>query len=192
MENSFKITLNLFKRNCYFDASPRQQRRIREWLFLDIFFYINLFLKTFGLEIEQLQLKKLEGDMPTILGILPEEHSENQKKIEYKSFRKKIRINKSQSVDLNKDKQTSIMQTIRDKLNISVEKYGILIAELTKITTIKLPSTDRVYSFMKKINKFFKINKNTLGVYVDPLEKITYVLNKGNFFSIFSLFHNIY
>ncbi len=177
MEKSINIIIPLFKRICYFESSNRQKQRTRECLFLDILFYVNLYLKTFGLEIGEINLIKFEGLKPTE-GILPSDHTLEKKKIEYKKFFRKIKVTEESEV-FDANYKSMVMQTVRDKINLSFEKYGIIKSELKKLTKCQIPSSNKVVTFMKKMNQFFKIHKNELGVYVDPLEKLTFVLNKS-------------
>ena len=86
----FEIPLNLIRRTKYFDLSTRGKHTLKENLFLRIFFLINLYLKSIGLEIERLELKRFDGDLGEIND---EDVSEVIKKAQYRqSFRQKIQI----------------------------------------------------------------------------------------------------
>ena len=112
----FEIPLNLIRRTKYFDLSTRGKHTLKENLFLRIFFLINLYLKSIGLEIERLELKRFDGYLGEIND---EDVSEVIKKAQYRqNFRQKLQI-----IELNMDQKTIHMQAAKDSANLSRRTY---------------------------------------------------------------------
>ena len=174
----FEIPLNLIRRTKYFDLSTRGKHTLKENLFLRIFFLINLYLKSIGLEIERLELKRFDGD----LGELNDEDvSEVIKKAQYRqSFRQKIQIIDT-VVELNMDQKTIHMQAAKDSANLSRRTYTTFKNKLNHIIfekRSKLISEYKLNIFKIKMNKFYQLKRNSLGYFVDSFDKIKFTLTK--------------
>ena len=49
---------------------------------------------------------------------------------------------------------------------------------MNKLRNVKLPALWKLNSFKKKMDQFFTVLQNSMGYYVEPIEKITYVLTE--------------
>ena len=174
----FEIPLNLIRRTKYFDLSNRGKQILKENLFLRIFFLVNLYLKSIGLEIERLDLKRFDGDLGDIND---EDVSEAIKKNQYRqSFRQKIQIVDT-LVELNIEQKALHMQAAKDSANLSRRTYTIFKNKLNHIIfekRSKLLSENKLNTFKIKMNKFYQLKKNSLGYFVDSFEKIKFTLTK--------------
>jgi len=83
--NNFNLQLILRKRARYFNQERRNQNQIKENLFINLFFYIDIYIKTFGIQIESIQLKKYDG--PIKLNFEENELSNPVKKNMYHYFK---------------------------------------------------------------------------------------------------------
>ena len=150
----FEIPLNLIRRTKYFDLSNRGKQILKENLFLRIFFLVNLYLKSIGLEIERLYLKRFDGDLGDIND---EDVSEAIKKNQYRqSFRQKIQIVDT-LVELNIEQKALHMQAAKDSANLSRRTYTIFKNKLNHIIfekRSKLLSENKLNTFEIKIKKF--------------------------------------
>jgi hypothetical protein len=74
--------------------------------------------------------------------------------------------------------ETFITQMAKDAANMSEKGYINFRKEANKIQGMRLPPLNRLNTFKKKMNQFFKVHKNQYGAYVSPKDKIEFVLNK--------------
>ena len=144
------------------------------------FFYVNLFLNSYGLEISQIELKEYSRNI--LDGVTDEDISNSKKNQQYNQFKNKIFVRKlTGEAFLTSEQILNFVQSLKDKINLSKQKYNTFLVVIRKICRdIKFPGKSKLTTFEKKKSSFFRIKSNTLGFYVDVKEKITYVLNKSN------------
>ena len=73
------------------------------------------------------------------------------------------------------------MQAAKDCANLSRRTYTSFKNKINHIISekrSKLISEYKLNIFKNKMNKFIEIKRNSLGYYVDPLEKIKFTLTK--------------
>ena len=170
--SNFEIPIFLRKRMSYFNLKERAQHSVKENLYLKIFFFIEIYLKTFGLQISKIELKKFNG--PIVTHLNNDDLNENAKKQSYNLFKKKIAI--SEEIIDNVD-NILIQQTAKDKANLSNLAYSAYRNRLQGINC-KMFSAHKLNVFKKKMNQFFIIKSNRIGCFVDCKEKIEYTLKK--------------
>lgn len=170
--NFFEITIILRKRVKYFNLSSRAQHSVKEQLYFHVLFFIEIYLKTYGLEISKLELQKYDGEIFTNCN--EDQLSKEVKKQSYSSFKKKFKINETNEID-----HVLIQQTAKDKANLSDKTYSAFRKRINKSNDkFKLLSINKLNIFKKKLNQFFKIEQNILGCYVDAFDKIKFTLKK--------------
>jgi len=103
--NFFEITLNLRKRILYSKCNSKFKHQVKFNIYAKIIFFFNLYLNSFGLQIEKIELSKFTKEIKieyddTNLSI-------EQKKICYKYFKNKFIINDNEYQNLN-DRKDSI------------------------------------------------------------------------------------
>jgi hypothetical protein len=177
----FDITLNLRKRINYFNLGESAKFKIKQSIYTNILFYINIYLKTYGLQIEKLVLS--ENRDPVKVDYDADELNIGTRKENYDSFKKKlIIINSSENQDnsdLKKLSRTFKHQKAKEIANLSNESYRLFRKTVYDKTNCKLVSVDKLNVFKKRfLNTFFKTNKNNSGFYVEILQKIEFVLKK--------------
>jgi hypothetical protein len=168
------VNLSLRRRVRYFNLlSSRARRLVKENIYLTIFFFVEIYLKTYGLEIKEIHLKEFNEDIIT-------DYDENDlnlqsKKNAYREFKKKIKISND---DLVRDPDLVIEKTAvaRELTNLSENSYRQL--KLNFKSFVKLAPLYKLNIFKKKLNQFFQIQSNRYGVYIDAKFKIEFVLKK--------------
>lgn len=171
--NYFDIPITLRKRTKYFDLKDRKSERRN--LYLNVFFFIELYLKTFGLEFSKLELKRYDGEILY-------KYDDNQvdyeaKKKAYAIFTKKYTIVETKK-EVDENNCILNQQIARDQTNLSARAYDAFRKHLNINTGLKLFTVNKLNVFKKKMNQFFPIKTNSLGVYVDCRDKITFTLKK--------------
>ena len=61
----FEIQLALRKRVKFFNLRERAQHAVKENLYLKLFFFVEIYLKTFGLQISKIEITKYNGPILT-------------------------------------------------------------------------------------------------------------------------------
>ena len=115
------VNLSLRRRVRFFNLlSSRARRLVKENIYLTIFFFVEIYLKTYGLEIKEIHLKEFNEDIIT-------DYDENDlnlqsKKNAYREFKKKIKISND---DLVRDPDLVIEKTAvaRELTNLSENSY---------------------------------------------------------------------
>ena len=92
---------------------------------------------------------------------------------ETNDLRKKIVIQKEFIVH----NEAFVAQKAKDEISMSEKKYISFRNNMKKLRA-NLPSLYKMNSFKTKMNKFYTILQNSMGYYVEPIEKLTYVLTK--------------
>ena len=90
------------------------------------------------------------------------------------------------------DELPLIIQEAKDRANMSEKNYIRFRKTCSKINSFKLPSLFKLNEFKFRLNKFFTIIKNEFGFYVEPDEKIKWILNKLYHKENFKLKNNIF
>ena len=172
------LLLRFIQRQKYFQlCSNSRDKLMRKNIFLEVFYYLELFLKTFGLQFNKIELVECNDNLANIIDRI--QSTEANKKLQYEIFKKKLVI--QQSYDSNPictDNELFILQGARDHANMSEIAYTKYNREISKITKTKPRPFKKVNVFKKKMNLFFPIIHNTLGIYVNAEEKIKYVIKK--------------
>lgn len=153
--------------------SKRSQNRIKKQLFSQIFYFIELYLHSFGLKINKLEL--IESNEPN------ENVQTDKETIDraYLDFRKKFSIDTLENENLNPDSHLMILQSARDEANMSAIGYCRFRNKINQILgSYKLKSIQKVNLFKFKLNRFFDIYNNDLGCYVNTKNKIDFTLKK--------------
>jgi len=170
--NFFEITLNLRKRILYSKCNSKFKHQVKFNIYAKIIFFFNLYLNSFGLQIEKIELSKFTKEIKieyddTNLSI-------EQKKICYKYFKNKFIINDNEYQNLNDRIYTH--QKALDKSNISNTAYGQFRKIMFNNFNNNLLSLNKILIMRKTMNNFFSIKKNDYGCFVDCSSKINFVL----------------
>ena len=146
----FELNLKIRKREKFFDlVSNHSRTRIKKMLFMDYLFYLNIFLKSFGFEINKIELKESNNDYEQI-GLT------NEAKLhEYHNFHKIFQIKKSFSGEKTEEEELFIIQSARDLSNLSEKAYKLLKTNIHSISQQKLKSLNKINSFKKKNQSIF-------------------------------------
>ena len=170
------IPLKIIKRVKYFDFVNETSRcRIKADFIKKIFIYLNIFFNSFGLDLHKIELKEQ---------VIGEETS-------VEKLQRIFTIKKSYE-NLEKDELPLIIQEAKDKANMSEKNYIRFRKACSKINNLKFPSLFKLNEFKFKLNKFFTIIKNEFGFYVEPEEKIKWILNKVYHKENFKIKNNIF
>jgi hypothetical protein len=167
----FNINLMLRERVKYFNLGKRAQYYVKKNLFFSLFFFLELYLKTFGLQLNYIELVPFNEEAQTEFD--EEEFNNDAKTIAYQLFSKKLKILSADT----RDNELTILQNAKDKANLSFLAYRALRIKL-KYININILSGKRLDSFKFKLNLFFPIYSNSLGCYVSAQEKIRFVIRK--------------
>jgi len=167
----FNINLMLRARMKYFNLSKRAQFYVKKNLFFSLFFFLELYLKTFGLQFKYIELVPFNEEAQTEFD--EEEFNAEAKTAAFKIFQKKIKISNidTRAIEL------AILQNAKDKANLSFCAYRAFRIKL-KYININILSAKKLDSFKKKLNLFFPIFSNSLGCYVSAQDKIRFVIRK--------------
>ena len=158
----FEIPLKIIKRVRYFDYVKETSRcRIKADFVKNIFVYLNIFFNSFGLAFHKIELK---------------EHSFNETS-RSENIHQIISIKKENN-DSDDVKLPFIIQEARDRSNMSEKNYIRFRNACPKIKNFKMPSLFRLNEFKFKLNNFFSIKNNEFGFFVEPEEKIKWLLEK--------------
>ena len=109
---------------------------------------------------------------------------QNTLKIKCKKFYRILKVNNSyHGPSGNPDNDLMKIQGIKDKTNQSNESYGLFRNAINDLLrqakqNYKLASKKKMNSFKLKLNKFYDINTNRFGCYVNVKEKIYFTLKK--------------
>ena len=167
------LNLPLRRRIKYFNLLTRARQLVRENIYLTLFFFVELYLKTFGLEIKEIHLKQYDGEVKT-------DYEENDlnlqsKKNAYREFKKKIKISNDDLVLENDTiiENTAIARELTNLSEVSYKRFRLKIKSF-----VQIPPLYKINIFKKKLNQFFKIYTNRYGVYVDSKFKIEFTLKK--------------
>ena len=154
-----EIILKLRKRLKHFGTGERNNYKNEDIFFYQIFLPLNIFFKNFGLEINRIELKEYNSAL--------------RQGGETNDLRKKIVIQKEFIVH----NEAFVAQKAKDEISMSEKKYISFRNNMKKLRA-NLPSLYKMNSFKTKMNKFYTILQNSMGYYVEPIEKLTYVLTK--------------
>lgn len=169
----FEIPLNVIQRTFFFLLSKRSRDRIKKQLFSSIFFFIDIYLNSFGLKIKKLELVESNEN---INNIQTDKASIDRK---YKNFKKIFLFENSENDNDNPERQLMLLQNARDEGNMSAVSYSRFRNRINRILgSYKLKHIKKVDLFKYKFNKFFKIYSNDFGCYVNARDKIDFTLTK--------------
>jgi hypothetical protein len=167
----FNINLMLRERIKYFNLRRKAQYNVKKNLFFSLFFFLELYLKTFGLQFKYVELVPFNEEAQTEFD--EDEFNAEAKTAAFKIFLKKIKIT---NFDTRAD-DLAILQSAKDKANLSYLAYRAFRIKL-KYVNINILSAKKLDSFKKKLNLFFPIFSNSLGCYVSAQGKIRFVIRK--------------
>ena len=183
----FEIGLHFRKRGSFFNLTDSSKIKIKYNIYIEILFYLNLFLKTYGLQIERLVLSQCNDAVKV-------DYDENDLSIEvkkesYNIFKKKFtilnnaqindRISVKKETELQKLQRTFKHQKAKEIANLSNKSYRLFRKQVYDKANCKLISLDKLNIFKKRfLNAFFKTDKNKSGFYVYCIQKIEFVLKK--------------
>ena len=158
----FEIPLKIIKRVRYFDYANETSRcRIKTDFIKNILVYLNIFFNSFGLALHKIELK---------------EHTSNETaSIEKIHQMLSIKRDHNNSDDI---KLPLVIQEAKDRSNMSEKNYIRFRNACSKIKDFKMPALFRLNELKFKLNNFFSINKNEFGYFVEPEEKIKWLLEK--------------
>ena len=153
------IALRLRKRKTFFQTELRNREKLIQIICFTLLFPMNIFLKSLGLQIHKVELKKHEIGEPTI--------SRNE-------FRKKLIIQDSfATIDI----PDYVCQEATDTANMSERKYNKFRKIVNKLGG-RMASMYSKNLLKSQMDDFYTILPNSLGFYVKPIEKVNYVLTK--------------
>ena len=166
--NKLNLKLALKKRKKFFSLSRRQRDRVKGELY-QLFLKISCVLQSYGLEFNQIELNESNQNSPSML---QDHNAENY-------IKKKITIERWRTTtNLSKSELSLIGQRAKDRNNLSDRVYSRFTADMNTISKNKLPTLYRINTFKQKMNKFYTIHRNIFGFFVEPIEKIRFVLSK--------------
>ena len=143
-------------------------------------FFFELLLNTDGLTISSIELKLFNGHI--ITNYNDELISNNVKKEKYALFRNNFTIDETEQnndADQVAMNDVVIYQYAKDKANLSDAAYISFRAKINNTNRkLKLTSLNKLNTFKKKLNQFFKIETNSLGCYINAYDKIKFTLKK--------------
>ena len=85
---NLNLNLNLRKRQNFFGLSYDRKNSELKKIFMKSFFYVNLFLNSYGLEISQIELKEYSRNI--LDGVTDEDISNSKKNQQYNQFKNKV------------------------------------------------------------------------------------------------------
>ena len=158
-----EIDLNLRKRERFFDLElVGSKRRIKDQLG-NMFSSINTYLNTFGLEFNKIELKEFDDETP--------EDANN-----VKNLKSKLIVNRQ--FEVNDARSAVISQKAKDLILMSEKHYKVFRFHVNQLPNVELPSLYQIRLQQEKINAKYTIHQNSLGFYVEPVEKIYFVLSQ--------------
>lgn len=167
----FNFNILLRERVKFFNLKKRAQFNVKKNMFYSLFFFVEIYLKTLGLQFKYVELVPYNEEAQL-------EFDENELNLEakqaaFKLFLKKLKI---LNVDTS-DKELAVLQNAKDKANLSLLAYRAFRIKL-KYININILSAQKLDIFKLKLNLFFPIFSNSLGCYVSAGEKIKFVISK--------------
>ena len=157
--NHHDIELKLRKRKSFFQTEIRNRDTIIDMLFHLVFIPLNIFFKSMGLQIHNIELRK---------------YTVGEQAISPNKFKKVLTIRESFDAIAIPD---YVCQEAKDSANMSERKY----TKFRKIINLLGGRMNSLYGnnkLRRQMEKFYTILPNSLGFYVKPREKVNYVLNK--------------
>ena len=121
----FDLELKIRRRDKYFNLTLEDTRtKVKKSFFMNYLFYLNIFLKSFGLKIHKLELKEFDGN------VFQTDVSEEAKQNKYNEFKKLFVIKKSinEEETLNRDEELFLVQS-------DLKRFGKFVRH--KLFTIK-------------------------------------------------------
>jgi len=85
---NLNLNLNLRKRQNFFGLSYDRKNSELKKMCMKSFFYVNLFLNSYGLEISQIELKEYSRNI--LDGVTDEDISNSKKNQQYNQFKNKV------------------------------------------------------------------------------------------------------
>lgn len=149
----FKFELDLRKRNNFHTLHRDSRTRLMR-TFEKGFKNYNKYLNCFGLNLHKIEIKPITADS---------------------SFQLKHIDNTNNN---DKEEIALTIQKAKDKINISGKSYIQLKKIFKQIPNVNLPGLNQIDLIKEKMNKFFEINQNENGAYLNVREKIHFILNK--------------
>lgn len=174
--NFFELIMVLRKRVKYGNISNRAKDNVKKQIYFNFLFFFDLFLYTYGLEINYIELKQFDGTIMT--NYEEEQINIMTKKQKYKGFKNKFKINERENANHIDMHDVEVFQTAKDKANLSDAAYNAMRVVINKRHKFRMTSLNKLNIFKKKLNQFYKIEKNSLGCYIDAYEKLKFTIKK--------------
>jgi hypothetical protein len=167
----FNFNILLRERVKFFNLSKRAQYNVKKNMFYSLFFFVEIYLKTLGLQFKCVELVPYNEEAQL-------EFDENELNVEAKQAAYKLFLQKLKILNLDtSDNELAILQNAKDKANLSFLAYRAFRIKL-KYININILSAKKLDIFKLKLNLFFPIFSNSLGCYVSAQEKIKFVISK--------------
>lgn len=163
----------------YHDQQRSGRRKIVFKMFSLVVYWFDIYLKSLGLQINRLELIPFDGPTELFRDI-----NDDNLKREFKTYRKKIHIqSRFQRINMYEEEAIFLSVKAKQRINMSRVAYQRFVRTINQIPTlrkadIKLHSWYKINCFYERLNIFFPIRHNRMGVYIEPLEKIQFVLKK--------------
>ena len=164
-EYNIELRLNN-KRELYFDhnLTARTKQKFVKMFIETMLVPLSFFLHTLGLDFGRIELVEYKSTESKPL------HSESAAKI-----RKILEINNERNMTEDSD---YISLKAKDAAYLSEKNYANFRRAIGKIRGVTVTSLYGLRKLQKVMNNFYKIAWNTMGRYVEPNEKLQFVLTK--------------
>ena len=158
------IELVIRKRRAYFDGGLSYQALldIRTMIFNVVFLPLSIFFRSLGLQFHRIELKKFVPGGEFNL----------------KSFYSAICSIEEDFESGDDADRDFIAQEARDRANLSEMGYSLFRKTMNRIRNVNIPSLYASKKAKTLKDNFYTIYKNNFGYYVDPEQKLNYVLTK--------------